>query len=269
MQSFTGSRSTRLPVLRSGLLSGILLLILFGAPCTATAQYSTNLSDINTNAYWRLRFAPINTSATSLPTPIGDLGDVETVIDLRGFVPMPLASRSKFWSTTLVDNLAWFEIPLRKALLMLYYGDIRLDQINSDTAAMENQRFASTRFTGEAVGRGEEAAWSKFAFDLAAQSGPMFQAIAGSGFQSGEPVAVLLTRQSAFVLLSLKYSSPLVSQGQVLVAVELSRTSHRLRTTYQLYSTLLANKSRADLAAAVAPYAARALIAYFGGDGGQ
>lgn len=232
----------------------------------ARAEYSADLSDINTKLYSRLRWAPLNANATTLPKPIGDLGRIETVIDLRRFVPMSLMANSAYWRMSLFDNLKWFEIPTKKALLMLYYGDLRVEDVNADTTAMEARRFESTQFVGESVGDGENAQWARFAYDLAAKSGPIFQIIGGSGFQSGEPIAVLLTQESAFLVLSLKYGSVLVSEGQALVAVEVSRISHRYKTIYPLYSTLMLDKPRSDLAVAVAPYVAKALVGMFGDD---
>ena len=231
----------------------------------ARAEYSKDLSDINTGLYSRLRWAPLNANATTLPKPIGDLGHIETVIDLRRFVPMSLMANSAYWRMSLFDNLKWFEIPTKKALLMLYFGDLRVEDINADTRAMEARRFDGTLFVGESV-NGEDGQWSRFAYDMAAKSAPIFQAIGGNGFQSGEPVAVLLTQGSAFVILSLKYGSVLVSEGQALVAVEVSRISHRYRTIYPLYSTLVLDKPRSDLAVAVAPYVAKALVGMFGDD---
>lgn len=250
------------------LISAVLLIIIFAG--TALAQYSSDLNDINTTAYgfW-LKVSPANLAPTQQATSIGDLGKVEEIIDMRGFVPMSLTANSQKWTWALIDHLKWFEIPTKEALLLFYYGDLQIKDLPADNKASESKRFRGTRLTQESAAKGEDAEWCQVAYDLAKNAAPAFETLAGDGFQSAEPTTIIFTGSSVFVFLNFKYESALVKHGQVLTAMEFSRSSKRYKTLYKLYSTEVMGKSAGAAAAAFAPIAAKIVIAYFGSDSGQ
>jgi hypothetical protein len=232
----------------------------------ACAQYSDDLGDIVTKGL----VAGVE-PGQKRPTPIGSLGDLDTVVDLRGFVPMSFysaaadadAKKNRFrLDNFFPDLLRWYKVPTAKALLMLYFGDLASTNIADDTTKLENRRFGHIRFLRESDAQNESASWCKVAFELAKDSGALYQTIVGGdGFEAGEPTTVFLTDQSAFVMLSLKYNSPIrrKSTGQVLVALEFSRSSRGYRTFYKLYSTELAGKTTSAAFTATAPIVAKAL----------
>lgn len=226
------------------------------------AQYSDNLKDIK---------APIGIPAWGIgygnsPVPIGNLGEINTVVDLRGFVPMMFGSKQSF---VLSATFRWYKIPTRRAVLMLYYAALPPSHIAENTSDLETRFFSNTRFLGESDVTGEYAQWCELAYKVAKDdAAPIFQKIAGSGFQGAEPITLLFNKSSVFVILNFKYNSAVaVSEdgGQVLIALEFARPSKRYKTFYNLYSTLvLGGKSGEDALAATAPYIAPAVVSVFG-----
>jgi hypothetical protein len=146
---------------------------------------------------------------------------------------------------------------------MLYSGDIALPHI-ADDATNLGTRLRNTKFIDESDARGETAEWCKFAYALAKDSKPLYQQIAGSGFEAAEPTTVFLTHQSAFIILSFRYSGlENESTGQVLVALEFSRSLKGYKTFYQLYSTQDMNETNSDALAKTAPMVAKVLAQFF------
>jgi hypothetical protein len=251
------------------LFAGIIFIHL-STSCVQAISYSDNLDDILA-CFPYLGHVPAGCHA---PTPIGDLGPIETVVDLRGFVPMSFASKSGIsisnqlhgaasdYRKLLVntDGLHWYKIPTKKALLMLYYGDLDSTNLAADTTDLE-QRFSSTTFMKESEAQGDVAAWCRLAYAAARDAEPIFKSIAGgSGSEGAEPVTLFFTDQSCFVLLSFRYSSLVMeNQGQLLVAMEFSRSLKEYKTYYPLYSTLLWSKSTKDLAGLTASCMGQAL----------
>jgi hypothetical protein len=240
-----------------------------GASLNAYAQYSNtseDLKDIVAEHPTKGHLEP----GMHQPSPIGNLGNLDVVVDLRGFVPM------SFWSATAAkatfaghsdnfkgDVLRWYKIPTKKALLMLYFGDLTSTHIADDTTKLES-RFAKTRFLKESDASGETASWCKLAYEVAKDSEPIFQRIAGDGFLAAEPTTVFFTDQSVFVVLSFKYTALLRNNtGQVLTALEFSRSSRQYRTFYEVYSTAIVSKTTGNEFKETAPTIAKALAAVF------
>ncbi len=249
--------------------------IVFIGFCSHAADYSDNLNDIQArDEVWGHVSAGCHK-----PTPIGNLGGIETVIDLRGFVPMSFASENanslgaSFKRTisdprTLlenVDTLRWYKIPTRKALLMLYFGDLKSTELGQDASKFEN-RFENTQFLKESEAKGEMIAWCKLAYAAAKDSEPIFKTLAGKdGFEGAEAVTLLFTEQSCFVFLNLKYSNSIrKGTGQLLVAMEFSRYLKEYKTFYLTYTTMVVSKSTREGFAETAPYIIKALRAVFG-----
>jgi len=250
----------------------------------ACAQYSDNLRDIAATRSM-VNLVP----GEHKPTAVGDLGHLDVVVDLRGFVPMSFYSLASMGlnesggadkasinnaiqneiSAGLIpaDALRWYKIPTKRALLLLYSGDLALAHIAEDSSAQEASRFGGTRFLKESEATGEAAWWCRVAYKMAQGAAPLFEKIAGDGFENAEPTTVFLTDQSAFVMLNFRYRSLLRrhSTGQVLVAMEFSRALKEYKTFYQVYSTTLVSKSSADAFQATAPIVAKILLEYLKG----
>jgi len=141
--------------------SAIVALCLIFLATNARAQYSDDLKDIKAH-YPVLGNIPVSTHALH---PIGDLGAIETVVDLRGFVPLSRMSASAMWTLTM-SAMRWYKIPTRKALLLFYTGKLSIDNVAADTTALEKQSFAHTRFLTERDVSGDTERWCKLAYDL-------------------------------------------------------------------------------------------------------
>ena len=224
----------------------------------AAAQYSHNLNDIQTRHPITGHLPPIYHE----PTPIGDLGAINTVVDLRGFVPMEFMSKTYVWNPLRIDKYVWYSIPTKKALLMLYTGTLPVDHIADDSTKLEEKEFRTTQFLDEDQVKGETAQWSTVAYDLAEKNGSkIFEQVAGSGFQSAEPSTILFTKTSVFIVLSFKYSISLTDNGgQVLLAMEFSRALKRYKNIYTLHSTTMMSKSTGEMFTATAIFVGKALI---------
>jgi hypothetical protein len=98
-------------LLASVVLCGVL-------PCNVYAQYSDDLKDIVASHWLKGHFE----QGMHRPTPIGNLGDIDVVVDLRVFLPM------SFWSAEAEaandhhksdnfkgDVLRWYKIPTKKS----------------------------------------------------------------------------------------------------------------------------------------------------------
>ncbi|MBL8290383.1 MAG: hypothetical protein JNN08_01030 [Bryobacterales bacterium] len=226
------------------------------------AQYSDDLPDARTS-----RFGLHAGPGTHSPTPIGDLGAVELVVDLRGFVPMAFLTKSaRIYDSLFFLPLRWYKVPTRKALLMLYFGDITSDEVAASTLQQERQRFAATRFLSESAVEGEARKWCNVAYDLArGDSGRVFEQVVGGSYDAAEPTTVFFTKESVFVLTNFKYTQINVAdKGQVLMAMEFSRSNRSYKTLYYLYSTTIASKSTREILAATGPYVAKAVMIAFG-----
>jgi hypothetical protein len=230
-------------------------LVLLGAfTVSAYGQYSGDLNDISN---WGIRLG-------WKPTPIGDLGAVQTIVDLRGFVPLLLPWKQNY------QIYKWFKVPTKKAGLLLYYGDLKAWDLSSNTSNDEANKFAHTAVQKEAEVSGDLAKWTDFAYKVATDLGPsVFERIAGSGFQSAEPISIFVTNDSVFVLVNFRYQSILSKiesingQGQILTAFEFSKVSKRYKTFYELYSTAYGKASQ-QVFTSTTPLIFSALKAEFG-----
>jgi hypothetical protein len=258
----------RPPVAFSAAFGLALSVLVLSSPRNALAQYSDNLADINSQ-FLGTHFGP----GTHAPTPIGDLGKVDLVIDLRGFVPMSFRSKEKDAFT--LENmtkvrtaLQWYKIPTKKALLMLYFGSLSSDRLGSDTSSLESEAFRGTGFLDEGTAKGESIKWCELAYDIAEKDSDRIfdHLIGGTTFTAAEPTTVFFTPDSAFVIVNFRYSQwNFGDRGQALVALEFSRRLKRYKSLYYLYSTTLFSKSTHEMFASTAPYVARLAVAVFGG----
>jgi hypothetical protein len=234
--------------------------IAFCFSSTARAQYSDNLSEIYRPPAIDLYFHP--------PTPIGDLGRIQTVIDLRGFIPMSLPKRKDNIADKIINfnghDDSWYKIPTKKALLILYYGTLPFDRVADDTSNLEGA-FHDTRFLSESAAEREFGKWIELSYGMTKVAPQMWDLlIGGSGFEGAEPVTLFLTENSVFEILSIRYSDSSTVNGQLLIALEFSRSSRRYKALYKLSSTtLLNNKPTREAFISSAPFIEKAIIAAF------
>lgn len=218
------------------LFLALIFLITLGGCTPRGTDYTDNLKDIAaTHPSGRV------TQILHEPTPIGNLGHIETVVDLRGFVPMSLSSVSGFWTPTLTD-FRWFKIPTKAAVSLLYYGTLKLPQLGS-VPLHEDPDLRTTRFSDESQVTGNEKQWCLVAYATAKSDKPLFQSFTGK-YDGTEPILVLFTRQSVFIIISVKYSTlnnPGV--GQTLLALEFSRAFRKYKQLYPLYTTMVMTES--------------------------
>ena len=247
----------------------LLTVLLLSYACSPTGtHYSDDLNDILPTVPSAL---PMSLSA---PTPIGDLGPIEVVVDLRGFVPLSLLSKHlmgmdlKTISEGLrkpiseggivPDDHRWYKIPTKTALLLIYYGALKSTDLKDKlTAEMDERYFKKTRIITESEAKGEMALWCKLAYDIAKESDPLIKKMVGE-YDVVEPILLWFTKNDVFVVLSTRYTTLFRhGTGQVMIAMNFSRTFKTYKTVYPLYSTMMMTESlRKDLIEA-APYAAK------------
>jgi len=232
----------------------ILLIVVFGGLTSlAHAQYRDNLKEC---------YIPWNEIYFHKPTAVGNLGNITTVVDLRGFVPMLLPTDpGTFLRVTDDYNLHWYKVPTQRGLQMLYFGNLSLqDLIDGKTVPWSRQ----TRFLKEkqAMGEDEDAFWVQFVYTLA-KNGPHLydEFVGGGGFKAAEPTTVFFTDASVFLVLSFKFASLAghSPDGQMLVAFEFSRSIKQYKTVYELYSTAVWNKASSEAFMKTAPIVANLL----------
>lgn len=235
------------------------LIICFLTFCfcfSASAQtYSSDMNDSN-----GLVFNEI--------CPIGDLGHIQYIIDLRGFVPIAGVSKAKkekqksgLLNLVTTDVVTWYKIPTRWGIAILYYD-------NKDGWDSLKDTLSETRVLKENELSGENLKWAKFAYDLAKSSGKeLFGASGGTwGFEAAEPVAVIFTAQSLIVLINFRYSDlDRDGTGQILSGFEFSRTLKEYKNFYQVYSTTMFRRSTKNALISSKPYITKALALYFSG----
>jgi hypothetical protein len=200
------------------------------------------------------------------PTAIGNLGDIDTVVDLRGFMPMLLMTNYDSSILRAIDKYKfdWFKVPTPQALHLLYPGDLTLQQVITGTGVPTTGPLAHARFINEEKISRHDRFWLNLAYD-SVKDGPQLykQLVGGDGFEGAEPVTILFSHNSVFLFLSFKYSSVIHwgqgGEGQLLVALEFSRFEKKYRAIYQIYSTAAVNKSVSDLFLSSMPYIGKAI----------
>ena len=191
-------------------------------------------------------------------TPIGNIGELERIIDLRGFVPLSFYSKKKTAKENLLtkrDSNQWFKIPTRQGVQWIYYG---FDDNTHTTQA--------TPIVAEDALAGDDRTWALFAYEIAAKQGESLYKVLGDGkgFEGTEPISVLFTKLSAIVVVNLRYTDwDSEGTGQFLVALEFSRSLHNYKTFYLLYTDGHIRKSTRELFKATAPLVDKALGVIF------
>lgn len=195
-------------------------------------------------------------SWANTPKAIGDLGDVQKIVDLRGFLPLSMRSKKKsaFQKTSFFNNFTdifqYYKYDIRR-LDWLYYG---LDS---------KKTFDRVQVVHEKDLNAEELKWAEVAYGLTeGETGKKFYgALVGStGFENAEPIAVLLTEKDAFVVVNFRWSSmDRKSTGQTLMAFEISRKVQQIKSTYCLYENSLFSKEKRQGFADSVPYVSSAI----------
>lgn len=190
------------------------------------------------------------------PKAIGDVGNVEKILDLRGFLPLSLTSKKKSdyqdasIFNTFTDIFQYYKYDIRR-LEWFYYG---LDS---------KQTFVRVKVVSEKELDGEELQWAKVAYGLTeGEAGRKLYGslVSSSGFENAEPIAVLFTEKDAFVIVNFRWSSfDRKSTGQTLMAFEISRKLHQLKSTYCLYENSAVSKEKRQAFVDSAPYVTSAI----------
>ena len=202
-------------------------------------------------------------------TPIGDIGPVRQIIDLRGFFPFVSASKRHIeWKyksewTMLAnassDDFWWFKIPLKTGLSWVYYGPKEIDsvpeadwmsyKITGETRRWppyrESHKFDDVPVTDLDHLSDEQRAWAQIAFGVSEGGEKLFSALGGAtgwgkkfGYESCEPVAIIVTTSSVLVVTSIRYSFfARKGTGQIIVAYEFSRFNNQLLRFYDIRGT--------------------------------
>jgi hypothetical protein len=201
------------------------------------------------------------------PTAIGNIGGIDTVIDLRGFVPMLLPTHAHGGLPDIGDisfQMSWFQVPTMAALHMFYAGDLTLEQVIAGSKGQRQGPWSRTHVIDEQQGHGEDEFWIRLAYATVKDSAQLYhQFVGGGGFQGAEPLTVFLAPKSVFVLLNFRYSSlarvDQGGEGQFLVALEFSRSVREYKAVYPVYTTAPVSKPVGEFFEASLPYVAKAI----------
>ena len=220
--------------------------------CKADKYYTSDLKDVD--GYMR-DF-----------TPIGDLGNIQTIINLRGFIPISAVSKKKtsyinsniFKSiiTLNLDVFKWYKFPIARTISLLYYG-------KDDWANLS--KLSKIKFLKEDKLCRKNAQWANFAYKLTKNNGKiLFKSVGGwLGFDGAEPIAIILTEQNAIIIINFKYADiERNGTGQILCGFEFSRRFKKYKTFYDLYSTTIYKRSTKKSYEATKPLIIEAIKLY-------
>lgn len=167
-------------------------------------------------------------------TAIGDTGQIERIIDLRGFIPFSFPSRERGKKqgqsplNWFMDIFQWYMCPTPDGVGRLYYG--------FDNSHIGNMR--NIPLVPEAHAKGEDLAWAKLAYRLATDNGDALYERVGGGSHplASEPIVVFFNKSSAFVVINFRYQSmEREGTGQYLVAFEFSRSLREYRMFHAIH----------------------------------
>jgi hypothetical protein len=223
-------------------------VILFAIGQCAAKDYTRDVSDI----YIYDEGKPTAHVGGSLET-INDVGDIETVVDLRGFVPVGACSNSK-QKVNYTDVERIYRFPIRHALSFLYYDLKCTSLINGASlrdspAKIKNvcDKLERVQIVKEADATGDLLEWTKVAYALAKSGRQLFAAAGGKEdeFETADPILVLQTSDSVIIFIGAEYTGWNVKNGHVLMACEYSRKLQELKHTYLLNHTFFFNPDQA------------------------
>ncbi len=191
---------------------------------------------------------------------IGDLGSIQTIIDLRSFVPLSAWSTKREKEKIVgTDCFQWFKLPVKEGICHIYYGEMGEKYEN---------KMSQTKILTEKELAGDNLKWGELSYEIAQSSGEeLFKAAGGwLGFEGAEPIAVILTEHSAIIVMSFKYSDLMRHghTGQILCGYEFSRKTKNYKTHYHIYSTLIFPRSAKDAFSVSLPFI-NAALKVFGG----
>lgn len=209
---------------------------------------------------------------------IGNIGELETVVDLRGFVPFygrtmgstnaDIIKADGYEYQPAIEHQYWkgsneiFEVPTKIAIGVIYYGnDPTPDRFgyvpdyehrmiwSMQIARTPMEKMDDVKIIPEKDLDGEFKQWANFAYDLTGHGENLFKSFnGGSGYQAAEPVSILFTENSVIVLVNFRYTD-LFDQnppGQYLVGMEFSRNLKRYKAMYPIYDTFAFSPSVRD-----------------------
>ena len=188
---------------------------------------------------------------------IGDLGKIESIIDLRGFVPVKLLSKDS-------DDLQWYKVPIKEFISAIYFdnkvswfskkdadedkGFLKKwkDKITNGTSKLKNKYLnVPTPIKENDVYGEEENKWIRLAYSLKRKGEELYGSVGGGyGYDDTEPIMILSTEYSSLVFMSFRYKG-VKESGQYLVAFELSKTGE-YKTFYRVYDTFITSVNTAQ-----------------------
>jgi hypothetical protein len=220
-----------------------LLLTILCVASESKAQYEVYSSDLDDVGIF-----PIVSARRS----IGDLGKVEKIIDLRGFLPLSMTSNKKalrhFFRGG--DNLQYYKFPIKNLSIFYYGGDF--------TEKDPSKSFSNVPIIPESNISGDDELWAKLAYSLTKgdKGEELYKKLVGSsGFVGAEPIAILFTDYSAFIVVNFRWSSFVKDgTGQSLFAFEISRKLKEFKHAYYLYDNSNISKNNAEVFKASLPF---------------
>ena len=252
------------------LIVGLVLWV--GTVCVYSQTYSSDLKDIR---------------QTSKARPIGDIGGIERVADLRGFMPLSCVSikkiiqtRENLFNYVATDVYQWYKVPTEDAAKFIYYGkegDLTYKLIHLDTTPKRKKTALDYKpdlippfFTvlDENELEGQDLEWAKFSYKLATNCGKELynEIVSSSGYDACDPVMILFTARSAILILNFRYTAiKREGTGQYLCGFEFSRSLKEYKTFYEIYSTTTFSRSMKQGFSDSVPIVSLALKLYFTG----
>lgn len=201
---------------------------------------------------------------------IGDLGEIESIIDLRGFIPVKLLSKES-------DELEWYKVPIKEFVSAFYYDDkvTWLSQFEEEkeqgvwselwaksksyTNKISNEYLNIPTPTPESDLSHNKEKWVDFAYALSERGKELYDSVGGGyGYDDTQPIMILETEYSGLVFMSFRYKGP-IENGQYLVAFELSKTGE-YKTFYRLYDTFVFSVNTSEAFEDSAPIIAEVVL---------
>jgi len=179
------------------------------------------------------------------PNPITDKMDLETIVDLKGYIPIAGVSKKKkkyqdeSITNFFTDTFQYYKFPTKESIAYLYYAA----DAESDKAIYNVEYFTEDKLEGEYL------KWAKFAYSLTKNSGTqLYNSLTGSSScDSVEPIVLLFTKTNVIIFINFKYSGiDRKGTGQILCAYEFSRKLIEYKTFYEICSTEIIGKNLKD-----------------------
>lgn len=178
---------------------------------------------------------------------IGNLGEIKSIIDLRGFVPVKLKSIDS-------GDSQWYKVPTKEFINAIYFNNkvSWLSETDEDKGLLEKWGDNIANIVSNVkdkylnipdptnendISGAEEKRWVQYAYELSRKGEKLYDSIdGGMGYDSAEPIMILEIENSGLIFISFRYKG--IPSGQYLVAFELSKNGD-YKTFYRVYDTFI------------------------------